>query len=317
MYPSYRPQRQPNYTARRAIALTGVVLVLYFLIRVLGSLFGGGSDEDVAARDTVQTTTSTTIAQLVPPPACAVGTEASIYAQPTDWFRSIVDSTYGLPSTYEIPDLVSSGEANYADDFEIRELMVEDLNGMRNAILEAGIPEVALQSAYRSHSAQQNLAESASASESDTPGIATDVTAAPGHSEHQLGTAIDVRPIGARSVDESFGETETGLWLAEHSWEYGFILTHPEGSEDLTCFVYSPNHFRYVGIELAKRVHDSNLTLREYLWHWEATGKEPDASMSRAPRTTTTAPGSETDTTDTTAATDGTDESTTTTEAGE
>jgi D-alanyl-D-alanine carboxypeptidase len=99
-----------------------------------------------------------------------------------------------------------------------------------------------------------------------------------------------VRPIGASDVDASFGETPTGQWLEEHSWEYGFILSYPEGKDDVTCYKYEPWHFRYVGVDLARRIHDSGLTLREYLWHWEVTGTEPGASSAAATSSTTAAP---------------------------
>ena len=156
---------------------------------------------------------------------------------------------------------------------------------MRNAIIEAGIPEVALLAAYRSIADQKALFDAREAEMGFD--AAANGTARPGHSEHHLGTTIDVRPIGATEVDQSFGDTQTGKWLAANSWRYGFILSYPHGKEDVTCYKYEPWHFRYIGVDLAKRVHVSGLTLREYLWHWEVTGTEPGMS-SAAPSTSTT-----------------------------
>ena len=78
--------------------------------------------------------------------------------------------------------------------------------------------------------------------------------AVPGTSEHHLGLGID---IGSG--------TKTYNWLAEHCWEYGFILRYPKDKTDVTGFNYEPWHFRYLGKTLAKAVHFSGLTLEEYL----------------------------------------------------
>ncbi len=78
--------------------------------------------------------------------------------------------------------------------------------------------------------------------------------ALPGTSEHQLGLAVDID--GVKSVHN---------WLAEHSWEYGFIVRYPEGKSDITGILYEPWHFRYVGVELAKELYESGLCLEEYM----------------------------------------------------
>lgn len=84
-----------------------------------------------------------------------------------------------------------------------------------------------------------------------------------GHSEHQLGTTADV---GARGQFlEDFIGTAEADWLAENSWKYGFIISYPEGKEDVTGYAYEPWHVRYVGKDVAADVHSSGLTLREFL----------------------------------------------------
>lgn len=88
-------------------------------------------------------------------------------------------------------------------------------------------------------------------------------SARPGRSEHQLGTTAD---IGARGLYlEAFIGTPEAAWLAENSWKFGFIVSYPEGKEDVTGYAYEPWHVRYVGKDVAARVHSSGLTLREYL----------------------------------------------------
>lgn len=280
---------QPNYTRRRLVAATVVVLVVLLLVTIIRSLTGG--DDDGVLQTATTAPSSTAVRQLEAPPPCEFLDEPTVYSLEEDWFRTIVDPVYAVPDQYLPPDLVPASEANYSAEFRIRELMASDLNAMRNGIIDAGLPEVALLAAYRSFEDQKSLFDRR---EEDMGfAAAAEGTARPGHSEHHLGTTIDLRPIGETDVDQSFGATPTGQWLEQNSWRYGFILSYPEGKDDVTCYKYEPWHFRYVGVDLAGRVHASGLTLREYLWHWEVTGSEPGVSPA-APSTTTTsttAPG--------------------------
>jgi D-alanyl-D-alanine carboxypeptidase len=118
-------------------------------------------------------------------------------------------------------------------------------------------------SAYRSYQAQV----SAYASHVSRGGqaYADRVSARPGHSEHQLGTTTDVSSASAGYGLESFEGTPEAAWLAEHSWEYGFIVSYPEGKEPITGYVYEPWHIRWVGKAEAAKVRASGLTLHEWL----------------------------------------------------
>ena len=90
--------------------------------------------------------------------------------------------------------------------------------------------------------------------------IADTYSAQPGHSDHQTGLAIDVS-----SLEQDYGDTDEGRWLAEHCWEYGFVLRYPEGCEGITGYIYEPWHIRYLGKSTAKLVHDSGLALEQFL----------------------------------------------------
>ena len=278
---------RPNYTVRRLVALSVLVLVVLALVRLVGAFTGDDGGSAIRAASTSSSTTAQMPVQT--PPPCEYADEPTAYDRVDDWYRTIVDTTYALPEQYAPTDLVPASEANYSAEYQIRALMAEDLNGLRNGILEAGVPEVALLAAYRSIDDQAALF----AVREQEMGFeaAAEGTARPGHSEHHLGTTIDVRPIGQTDVDQSFGETPTGQWLAERSWEHGFVVSYPAGVEDVTCYKYEPWHLRYLGRDLAGRVHASGLTLREYLWHWEVTGTEPGQSPSApAPPLPTTVP---------------------------
>lgn len=82
----------------------------------------------------------------------------------------------------------------------------------------------------------------------------------PGHSEHQTGLTMDIT-----SLEEDYADTEEGQWLAENCHKYGFIIRYPKGMEHITGYTYEPWHVRYLGKSTAKLVHDSGLTLEEFL----------------------------------------------------
>lgn len=89
-------------------------------------------------------------------------------------------------------------------------------------------------------------------------------SAKPGYSEHQTGLAMDVATLDNDCyLEECFGETPAGMWLAAHAHEYGFILRYPPDGGDVTDFHYEPWHFRYVGVALASAIHQSGLTFDE------------------------------------------------------
>jgi D-alanyl-D-alanine carboxypeptidase len=90
--------------------------------------------------------------------------------------------------------------------------------------------------------------------------------AEPGHSEHQLGIAMDVtsrRDPGL--LEASFGKTPEGQWLAANAPRFGFVVSYPEGKEQITGYIYEPWHIRYVGVQLAQEIARSGMTVTEFL----------------------------------------------------
>ena len=91
------------------------------------------------------------------------------------------------------------------------------------------------------------------------------IVAVPGHSEHQLGLALDIVSAHHQVLDESQSQTPEGQWLRENSWRYGFVVRYLEDKTHLTGIFYEPWHFRYVGREVAQVMWENNLVLEEFL----------------------------------------------------
>src|SRR5215208_613671 len=100
------------------------------------------------------------------------------------------------------------------------------------------------------------------------------MSATPGHSQHQLGTAVDFTNAAAGyNLGVPFAQTSAHRWLEHHAREYGFVLAYPRGKEEQTGYRWEPWHYRYVGVEDAKRLEESNLSLQEFL---ERAGTTPN-----------------------------------------
>ena len=154
----------------------------------------------------------------------------------------IANKTYPLPKDYD-PGLDPSARASFLR-------MQADAKAQGLNIFPI--------SAYRSYSYQKQVY----AGWVKMYGTDADlISARPGHSEHQLGLAIDVN-----SAEYAFAETAEGKWLKEHCAEYGFILRYPShAARQYTGYSYEPWHIRYVGKTLAESVSKSGKTLEEIL----------------------------------------------------
>lgn len=84
----------------------------------------------------------------------------------------------------------------------------------------------------------------------------------PGASEHQTGLAFDVT---AENSGDGFESTPQYAWLRQHAHEYGFIQRYPANKADETGISYEPWHYRYVGVEAATQIWESDVTLEAFL----------------------------------------------------
>jgi D-alanyl-D-alanine carboxypeptidase len=80
-------------------------------------------------------------------------------------------------------------------------------------------------------------------------------SARPRHSEHQLGTTIDlVLPRLDNEFSQSMWDTAEVRWLAAHAHEYGFVFSYPDGKSSLTGYSPEPWHLRWVGVTHATAI---------------------------------------------------------------
>jgi zinc D-Ala-D-Ala carboxypeptidase len=246
--------------------LAAVIAVVTFRARSPGpSGHVGASSPGAAGTPTAGSSPSPTL-QLLPLPACEYDSLLATRTRYRDWRVTLLDTSFALEKSYTPPALVSTVRAGLEDGYLVRKIVIKDLEALRESAEAAGNP-IGVVAAYRSYRTQTGLFDKRKAQLGYDAAVLR--TARPGHSEHQLGTTLDFKTKGARDVDKKWGGTPAGRWVAANAWRFGFVESYPRAKRELTCYGYEPWHFRYIGRELAAQVHESGLTLREFLWEWD------------------------------------------------
>jgi zinc D-Ala-D-Ala carboxypeptidase len=145
------------------------------------------------------------------------------------------------------PDLVrvnASAAPDPKGEFQLRAQVQAPLQALIAAGRAAGHASLRISSAFRSYADQARVFRT-------TKEVGR--AARPGHSEHQLGTAVDLR----------LSTMATAVWLAEHGPPLGFAVSYPERKQRLTGYRPEPWHLRFVGVPLATEVAGQGWALEE------------------------------------------------------
>jgi len=215
-------------------------------------------------------------------PPCRVGDEVVSY-DGGRWSRAVIDTWWRLSSSYAPNDLLSVWRANISGRGKVRGFLMGDFSAMAADARAQGI-RLAVQSAYRSYWAQAStfrewvrkigLAR------------ATKTSARAGHSEHQLGTAIDFKSPGGPVPWDNYprwDRTPISRWLAANAWRYGFVQSYPKGAYETTCYLYEPWHYRYVGRDIAYEIHGSGQPPRVWMLNHPTPSPSPSPTPTATP----------------------------------
>ena len=189
------------------------------------------------------------------------GSTADNTTTSSDWRLLLVNSTHPLADDYSV-DLTELRNGQSVDT-----RILSDLQEMFDAARSEDIYPI-VSDAYRTREDQQTLMddviqnyEDEGYSSEEASSKAEQVIAKPGTSEHETGLAIDI--AGDDDYDQ---DTDSVLeWMNSNAYKYGFILRYPSGKESVTGAEAENDHYRYVGKEAAKVIHDQGICLEEYL----------------------------------------------------
>lgn len=159
-----------------------------------------------------------------------------------------VDRQHALPADYTPEDLTFIQPLDIptlgGGSMKLQEETAESASKMLKAARKDNV-DLVVCSAYRSYEAQVISYGRITSIYGEE---AKDLVAEPGHSEHQLGTVIDVSDAKTDyQLVKSFADTESAAWLRRHAIDYGFVLSYPRHAEEHTGYRWEPWHYRYVG----------------------------------------------------------------------
>ena len=171
----------------------------------------------------------------------------------------IVNRIYGLNESYVPEDLVdvpvkyayAGKKLSNSVLQEVIKLVEEGKKSNFNFVVSDG---------YRSYEDQKKMydsyADSIGVSETD------EFVARPGHSEHQSGLLLELKPYNKIISDVSTNEEY--LWLRENAHRFGFIFRYNKEHEKLTGFSSFTWKIRYVGVEAATTIYNEGICFEEY-----------------------------------------------------
>lgn len=187
-------------------------------------------------------------------------------AESCDDLRVLVDHDHTLPYGYAPQDLVSLDAAG-VPVLNGGTLLRREAAGQLQLLMAAAAADgedLVVASSYRSYADQQASHDKWANFYGDPN--AGGMSALPGHSQHQLGTAVDFTNSAAEyQVWQPFGRTSGSAWLEKNAGKYGYVLAYPQGLESETGYQWEPWHYRYIGPENVERLQDSKMSLQKFL----------------------------------------------------
>ncbi|MCL2227342.1 MAG: M15 family metallopeptidase [Oscillospiraceae bacterium] len=170
---------------------------------------------------------------------------------------ALVNKNFALPAGWVPGDLVDIGSGH-----RLREEAARYLPKMMAALNEDGL-RIHVISSFRSYRTQANSHRRA------VGRVGLEVAdmqfARPGHSEHQLGLALDVlhRTGFAFMSQARFENTPEFAWMLENAHNFGFIFRYPYEYTDIHGYIFEPWHWRFVGVDIATAMYNEGIALFE------------------------------------------------------
>lgn len=144
-----------------------------------------------------------------------------------------------LPRCAEATLLVPLGLDAFGRDAFAEPATATAWQAMRAAAADDGVV-LQLASAFRSIDYQAGLIRRKLA-QGQTMAQILQISAAPGHSEHHSGRALDITTPDSEALETSFDTTAAFAWLLLHGARFGFRLSYPR--DNPAGILYEPWHW--------------------------------------------------------------------------
>ena len=159
------------------------------------------------------------------------------------------------PAFKKVSKTVSLGK--YAPDdigtfrgVKVSKRVIPDLKKLIAAAKKDGIT-LKVKSGYRSYDHQiktfkrwteREMRKNKKLSREEAEVIANTYSAKPGHSEHQLGTVVDILSSESNYKFSSDPKLKYSTWLEKNAPKFNFTISFPKGNKE---YVYEPWHIRW------------------------------------------------------------------------
>ncbi|MGF1573502.1 MAG: D-alanyl-D-alanine carboxypeptidase family protein [Sumerlaeia bacterium] len=159
--------------------------------------------------------------------------------------EEVISKWWGLPIDYrptDLEEIPAQWNQYERKDYLRRQALVALLELLAESAKDGVKMRVC--SAFRGGEKQRTLYLAAI----DRDGCAQRYSAPPGHSEHQLGTCVDLVDIAEEHLyKESFNDCPEGQWLEQNAHRFGFRRTYKPTNVDQTGYISEPWHWRFWG----------------------------------------------------------------------
>ena len=170
----------------------------------------------------------------------------------------LVNKHFKLNKDFKVPDLVKI-DKKYTDEDNImmNKEAYEQYKKMSDDLEKNGL-SIYITTAYRSYDEQKELCDYFKKLYGDE--YVKKYVAQPGFSEHQTGLAIDIASV----KKNTFASSKEYKWMIKNAYKYGYILRYKKEYQEETGFKSEAWHYRYVGVDIAKDIHNKEMSYEEY-----------------------------------------------------
>lgn len=262
---------------RRRIFIAFVSVVLVALIAIMGFigysfLKGDTKKDENNSSSQNQNNSSSTVTKPEEEPEIVINTTDPLLENgelnPDYEELLLVNGENPLPEDYdyegnltEIPQNYLKGSLNQIDE-NVWIFLQKMLDDARSEGIDIGV-----WSPYRSFATQQMLFNKQVDRFNGDESRAATVVAKPGTSEHHTGLALDIN-----CANDFFENTKAFKWLSENAENYGFIMRYSADKQRITGVIHESWHWRFVGINHAKKINELGFCLEEYIDYLENQG---------------------------------------------
>lgn len=285
-------KKKKKYIPAYILVYGTIILVVVLLIIIISNLVGGkGQDDQSGTTTNSSADTADKINETETPKdtsgssenpdetinseQTAVTTNLPVSSNKDNWALYVIGNDNPLPNDFTVEIKTVVGERTL--DKRCADYAIQMLNDAKSQGVGLYVTSAYRSIQYQADNLQNYISRlmAQGYTKEEATKQAHKEIALPGHSEHNAGLAMDIVSNDYWSnhsdLDESFDKLPQYEWLINNSWKYGFILSYPKGKEDITGFIYEPWHYRFVGLEHAKKIHEvyeatgEFLTVNEYI----------------------------------------------------